>query len=446
MKKITFITLGCKVNQCESSYLMELLRSQGFEFVDFSEKADVYVVHGCAVTSRAAYETRQFLHRARRINPKAFAFVVAGCAAQFEGQELAQRGIVTHVLGNEEKYDIANIFSERLTCDIPCVMLSEPRSFSRIVPLTFHSMLEDRARGYVKIQDGCNAFCSYCIVPYLRGRSRSLSPDDVCREIQVLRVAGFEEIVLTGIHLGDWLYYVSDKPMTLIDLLAEIEHRRIIPPRIRLSSLEPRECTEELVSFLAGKEWFCHHFHIPLQSGDAEILKLMNRHYSTKEYEDVIHNVRRYLPNASIGADVIVGFPGEDDKAWRRTYELVEKLPITYLHVFPFSPRRGTPAAGFPNRVSKEERKYRVSMLRRLSRQKKLAFMENQIGQYMDIIIEKNISLIEGMWQGKSGNYLTVIIRGSLNNIKKGNRVRVRLDELDLDKEVLMGSFESFIP
>ncbi|SFM85312.1 tRNA (N(6)-L-threonylcarbamoyladenosine(37)-C(2))-methylthiotransferase MtaB [Thermodesulforhabdus norvegica] len=444
MKKVAVKTLGCKVNQCESSYLIESLRRSGFEVVDFQEAADIYIVHGCTVTSRAAYETRQFIYRARRTNPRAGAIVLMGCAAHFEGLELARKGLVTHVLGNEEKYEIAEILLGGSTCKEPVVRLSDPRRFSRIVPLSFASMLQDRARAYVKIQDGCDSFCSYCIVPYVRGKSRSLSPEEVCGETEIIREAGFSEIVLTGIHMGSWSWVRDGKPMSLLELLIELEHRGLVRPRVRLSSLEPGECHHRLISYLSTKDWICHHFHVPLQSGDGEILKRMNRHYDPQDYAEVISSIRRHFPHAAIGADVIVGFPGEDEKAWQATYSLIEKLPITYLHVFPYSPRKGTPAARFAGSVEKSIRKARASELRKLGRKKKLSFMEKQKGRYVEVVLEKALSPEEGVWQGTSGNYLTVVTRIPFP-AHKGQLVRVRLEEVDGEREILSAGFVEFI-
>jgi len=431
-------TLGCKVNQCESSYLIELLINAGYSKVGFSEKADIYIVHGCAVTARASYETRQLLNRAHRINPDAMAYVVLGCAAQFEGEKLAQRGLVTHALGNMEKYEIVSFMrNAEALHDVPCIALSDPRKYDRMIPLENRSMLEDRSRAYLKIQDGCNAFCSYCIVPYLRGQSRSLPLQQVLEQMQRLLEQGFREVVLTGIHLGKWGHEFS---LALVDLLRELSRKRVVPPRLRLSSLEPMECTNELLGFLETKEWFCHHFHIPLQSGSDKILKRMNRHYTIEFYNEIVHKVRHMFPNAAIGADVMVGFPGETDEDFKRTCNLIERLPLTYLHVFPFSPRAGTRCYEWSgDQVPRSVRKERARYLRQIARRKKLAFLESQVGKVLEVILERKEQ--STWWRGTSRNYVSTRVQvGKDDEFLKGQQALVKVERIDAHNEIAEGS------
>ncbi len=443
-KKVALATLGCKVNQCESSYIQELLLNDGYNLVKFHEKADIYIVHGCTVTSRAAYETRQLVRRAHRSNPDAKSIVIMGCAAHSDGMELASKKLVTHVLGNKEKYNIVNILDEDATFERPFIGLSDPRKYSSIVPLQHSSMISDRSRAYLKIQDGCDAFCSYCIVPFVRGKSRSLPPKSVSFQLQHLLDASFQEVVLTGIHIGKWGNDLKPK-QNLLSLLKFLETNSSMPPRLRLSSLEPTECDLELIAYLSNKSWFCNHFHIPLQSGDDRVLKRMNRDYNSGIYEDIIWSIRKAFPDAAIGADVIVGFPEETEDEFKNTYNLIKKLPLTYLHVFPYSPRKWTRCYSYNGVPSKLIRKERASLLRSLGNEKKLLFLENHIGKSVEIILEVNLGT--NIWKGTSRNYITVVteLPYSSEGIK-GMRALVKITKVDKKRLQAYAKFLNFIP
>ncbi len=441
-QKIALETLGCKVNQCESSYIVETLKKHGYELGAFSEKVDIYIIHGCAVTARASYETRQLIRRAHKTNPGA-QIVLIGCAAQFEGLELAKQGLVTHVLGNKEKYDIPIFLSIEATTQNPIIAVSNPRNFPTLLPLEHSSMIADRSRAYVKIQDGCNAFCSYCIVPFLRGRSRSLPQEHILHQINHLVKAGFQEVVLTGIHMGKWGEDLNPKK-NVLQLLQYLDERGVLPHRLRLSSLEPTECSPELISFLTTKNWFCQHFHIPLQSGDAGVLKLMNRNYSPDYYADIIMEIRKHFPHAAIGADVIAGFPGETEKNFMHTCNLLKKLPISYLHVFPYSPRPGTKCYNFPGLLPKSARKERAHVLRTIGTEKKLQFLKKQLNKTLEIILEVNVG--SKMWKGTSRNYVTVLTETPYSSPNlKGQRALVKITKIDPRKLLAIGKFTYFI-
>lgn len=403
------------------------------------EPADVCIVHGCAVTSRASYESRQALYQFHRRYPQALSYVLAGCAAQFEGIDLAERRLVTHVLGNVEKLDIGFHLEKAALLERPHIALSDPRSYAGMVlkPIFYEHMMEDRSRAFIKIQDGCDSFCSYCIVPYTRGCRRSLPAEDVALEIRKVVTAGYSEVVLTGIHLGQW---GQDFPtvQTIVDLLKFLEQGKNLPPRLRLSSLEPLECTPELIEYLKDKEWFCHHFHVPLQSGHREVLRLMGRHYDPALYAEVVQNIKASFPDAAIGADVIVGFPGETEEMFLKTYELIESLPLTYLHVFPYSPRRGTPAALLGGRLSRQEIKSRVAQLRKLGSLKKRDFMLSQVGRQLDVILESPLE--NGLWRATSGNYLPVRVMNYHKGMFKGGLAKIRVTEYDGDRNMLVGT------
>jgi threonylcarbamoyladenosine tRNA methylthiotransferase MtaB len=420
-------TLGCKVNQYESSHFLEVLKEAGYRLVSFRTPADIYVVHGCAVTDRATFQTRQLLRRAQRLNPKA-TIVSAGCQAQLEPQRMARERLATHILGNHQKTDLiqwlqveGSLAHPVLATDVPC----KPSTFRSLPVRALHS---GRTRAFLKVQDGCDAHCSYCIVPYLRGNSRSLPQLEVRMQLDRFRTYGYHEVVLTGIHLGQWGKDLTP-PQDLHGLLTSFEGTPM-PHRLRLSSLEPMEWKDDLMKDLSRWKWVCPHFHIPLQSGDAAILKRMCRPYTPHEYADRITEIHRLFPHAALGADVLAGFPGETERQFNNTLKLIHQLPLTYLHAFPFSPRPGTPAASLPGRVPSQELKRRVGTLRDLSNQKKRAFQMALLGQCVEVLAEAEIQ--KGLWQGTSQNYLQVVFPGP-GVFQQGLIVEVKLLELTAD-------------
>lgn len=423
--RVALETLGCKVNQYESSAFLEGFSKEGWQVVPFSQKADLYVVHSCTVTNKAAYQTRQLLRRALRTNPDA-RIAVVGCDAQIHGDRLARERLATHILGTREKFHLLRWLQEPGTLETPCCVLSDARKIEGpLDPLPLTSMLEDRSRAFLKIQDGCDAFCTYCIVPLSRGRSRSLEADEVIRQLERFSHSGFREVVLTGIHLGQW--GVDLRPQTnLARLLMRIDGS-MRPPRMRLSSLESKEVTEDLLKILSALPWICPHFHIPMQSGDGEILAAMGRPYGPDQYAETVLSLRRLFPRAALGADVIVGFPGETERHFARTVQLVETLPLTYLHVFPYSPRPGTPAAAVEGRAVGSTLKQRTRILRNLGRRKKRAFQERFLGSVLEVLVETPVG--PKLWSGTSENYLTVIFEEK-RPIAVGSLVRVRVNRV----------------
>jgi threonylcarbamoyladenosine tRNA methylthiotransferase MtaB len=417
-------TLGCKVNQYESSYFLEILKEAGYRLVSFREPADIYVVHGCAVTARATFQTRQLLRRAQRLNPEAM-IVSAGCQAQLEPDRIAEECLATHILGNNDKFDLVQWLraSGSFSHPLRATRNSHRHDLLRSLPMGFiHS---GRARAFLKVQDGCDAYCSYCVIPHIRGNSRSLPQDEVRKQLDRFVAYGYQEVVLTGIHLGQWGKDLGPE-QDLDALLASLNHGKL-PRRVRLSSLEPMEWSDALMRHIPRWEWVCPHFHIPLQSGDAAILERMRRPYTPRQYTERIMELRRLFPHAALGADVLVGFPGEAEKQFANTFDLIKQLPLTYLHAFPFSPRPGTPAASMPARVPSQELKRRVHALRELSNQKKRAFQMGFLGQWVEVLAETEIE--PGWWQGTSENYLRVIFP-TPSTFQQGLIIRVKLLEL----------------
>ena len=414
-------TLGCKVNQYESSYSLEALKEAGYRPVSFREHADIYIVHSCAVTSKAAFQTRQLLRRAQRLNPEA-RIVVAGCDAQLEPGRFAGERLATHVLGNEEKFDLPRWLEAPGTLAGPCLAVGDSRRFERCKALPTSRMQSGRARAFLKVQDGCNAFCSYCVVPITRGKSRSLPPEEVRAQMDRFLAYGYREVVLTGIHLGQWGREL--KPARDFSQLLKLLSSGGLPARVRLSSLEPVEWTEALLRHLSSAPWVCPHFHIPLQSGDAEILQRMHRPYSPVDYANVVQELHYLFPEAALGADVLVGFPGESEANFNNTLNLIQRLPLSYLHVFPFSPREGTLAARLPGRITGSELKRRAGALQIIGTQKRHAFRARFVGRVVEVLAE--VEEKPGWWRGTTPNYLQVLFE-SRNLTTAGSIARVRI-------------------
>ncbi len=422
MKTVALETLGCKVNQYESSYFLEELKREGYTPVSFSERADLYIVHSCAVTSKAGFQTRQLLRRAQRLSPQA-RIAVVGCDAELEPDRFAEENLATHIFGNAEKLDLAHWLSAPGSFSTPCKAVGETKLSRAFKEAPISRMHSGRARAVLKIQDGCDAFCSYCIVPHTRGRSRSLPPAQVRSQMDRFLESGYNEVVLTGIHLGQWGKDLTP-PQDLAGLLSFLDQGPL-PPRIRLSSLEPLEWSSGLIELLQSKPWICPHFHIPLQSGDEETLKRMRRPYTPKYYTDLIRELRSLFPDAAIGADVLTGLPGETEPQFLNTHQLLSELPIDYLHVFPFSPRSGTPAASWPGRIPGNEMKRRAHMLQELSRKKREALFNRFIGRRVEALAEAEVK--PGIWRGTSTNYLQIRFPAP-SSLKPGSLVKVLID------------------
>jgi threonylcarbamoyladenosine tRNA methylthiotransferase MtaB len=427
MTTFSIKTLGCKVNQFESETLEQALVNQGYRLTGGKEAADLCIINTCTVTQKASMQSRQAIRQAIRANPGA-RILVTGCYAQTEPEAIRSIAGVHDIVGHGDKSRIPEKLSLTVATKnrgageliFPNLRASAPPDF----PL---EQGRSRTRPFLKIQDGCNAFCAYCIVPFARGRSRSLPMESVLKSIRGLKADGIHEIVLTGIHLGH--YGLDLKPRTcLTDLLTAIESADMME-RIRISSIEPGEVSDELIDRVAGSRVFCHHLHIPLQSGDNDVLKRMNRPYRRELFQHLVQRIHDWIPDAAIGADVLVGFPGESDAAFDQTVSLIESLPITYLHVFPFSPRKGTPAYGFADQIPHPIVKARCSALRALGRAKKKSFYRSHIGKEVEILIEGVRDEITGLLKGLTSNYIPVMIEGKdhhRNTLAKARIIRLQ--------------------
>ena len=426
MTRFKISTLGCKVNQSESEAIARQLELCSWLPADPGGASEITIINTCAVTRKASMQSRQAVRQAIRANPNS-QIVVMGCDAQTEPGAFDRINGVDYVIGNADKHRIVEILStgQNSTDGHAVLIHNDLRSSDPLKPSPA-AVSGSRTRPFLKIQDGCDAFCTYCIVPYARGPSRSLPVADVIENVRALSVAGFHEIVLTGIHLGQ--YGCDLIPATrLSELLDRIDRSGLIQ-RVRLSSIEPLELTDELIRQVAGSHRFCRHLHIPLQSGDDAVLKKMKRPYTADMFRDRIVKIRSQMPDAAIGVDTLIGFPGETDAAFQNTYDLIDNLPVTYLHVFPFSARPGTPAARYPNRVAPEVIKARCEKTRRLGKAKQLDFYRNFIGKEIEVLVETTRHAATGLLKGLSSNYIPVLIRAGDDQMN--NLVRVKLTDL----------------
>ncbi|WP_339137181.1 MAG: tRNA (N(6)-L-threonylcarbamoyladenosine(37)-C(2))-methylthiotransferase MtaB [Candidatus Electrothrix sp. GW3-4] len=421
-RKVAVTTLGCKVNQFESASFLSGFREQGCELVSAFEEADILVVNTCAVTARAGQQSRQLIRRLRRSNPAA-RLVVTGCYAQLTGDELpellADSALV--VIGNADKHLLV---STALAEEGGVPPVKDVGVAQEICPLPVRRF-SGRTRAYLRIQDGCNNFCSYCIVPYTRGRCRSLPLADVLAQVEAFVEEGYQELVITGINVGKYGLDLAEGED--IYSLLEILCHRFPTIRIRLSSVEPAEVNDRLLSLMAEFANFMPHLHIPLQSGENGVLARMHRKYTTETFAEVVEQVRTVLPHAAIGCDILAGFPGENEEAAEKSISFLAELPITYLHIFPYSLRPGTEAAKYADQVPGPVKDARVARLRGLDAQKRRAFYQQHCGMEQRVLFE-GLDEQTGLLKGFSENYIPVRCQGRAHVV--GSVMSVRLIEV----------------
>lgn len=385
--------------------MLEDLKKMGFAIVPFDSEADIYIINTCTVTEKTDYQSRQIIRRANRKNPSA-TIIATGCYAQTAPEKLASLPGIKMVVGTAEKGNIPRML-ENITEDGPNIIVSDMTFKEGLSPAPV-SQFPGHTRAFLKIQDGCNSFCSYCIIPYARGRSRSLTEDAVISQIEKFSSCGYREIVLTGIHLG--VYGHDLVPRTdLIKLLRKIEELGSID-RLRISSIEPMDITDEIITHIENSKIMCRHLHIPLQSGDDKILASMKRNYAARQFRNVIEKICNAVPDIAIGMDVMVGFPGEGEREFTNTRDFLNSIPLAYLHVFPYSRRPGTFAAGLPGQVHETIKKERTKDLRTLGREKRMAFNSRFIGEKLSVLIENRKDRGTGLFKGFSDNYIPFLI------------------------------------
>jgi threonylcarbamoyladenosine tRNA methylthiotransferase MtaB len=425
--RVAVYTLGCKVNQFESDCLLDRFKAQGFIAVPFKTKADFYIINTCAVTHEAQRQSAQRVRQTVRNHPEAV-ILAAGCAAQLFPRDYERIPGLDYLAGTFGKLDIPFRipFPEKKSRPelLPC-------SESEHIITPQFPIPDQRTRGLLRIQDGCNAACSYCLVPHARGRSQSLMVEEVRSGVEGLSHQGIRELILTGIHLG--LYGDDLSPRESLVSLLEILLPKYPEINFRLSSLEPQEVTPELIDLFQKFSNLCPHLHIPLQSGNDFLLEKMTRTYTTDFYGRLIRNINRELPYAAIGADLIVGFPGEEDVLFQKTLDFIQALPLSYLHIFPYSPRPGTPAADFPNPVPEKIKKERLKVIRELDRQKRESFMNRCLGRTFSALVLKP-GREKGWITALTENYLTVSVPGEF---PRNQRIPVRLSSLEKDRGLI---------
>ena len=392
MRTAALHNLGCKVNSYETEAMQQLLEEAGYEIVPFHEKADVYIINTCSVTNIADRKSRQMLHRAKKQNPDAVV-VAAGCYVQAAAEELKEDLAVDVIIGNNKKQDLVPILEEYFkdkSDSSHVIEISETHEYER---LSIHK-IADHTRAFLKVQDGCNQFCSYCIIPYTRGRVRSRRPDEVVAEVRELAAAGYQEVVLTGIHLSSYGvdFKEEEKKENLLSLIKQVHEVEGIR-RIRLGSLEPRIITEEFAQALASMPKFCPHFHLSLQSGCDKTLKRMNRHYTTEEYAAGCEILRRYFDNPAITTDVIVGFPGETEEEFEETKAFLERIGFYEMHIFKYSRRAGTRADRMPDQIPEQVKSVRSEILLKLEKQMSKAYRESFLGRNKTVLLEEKMEI-----------------------------------------------------
>ncbi len=403
MSKIAFTTLGCKVNLYDSEAMAELFAEKGYEIADFDEVADIYVINTCTVTNFGDKKSRQMIRRARRRNPDSI-IVATGCYAQVSPETVAGIDGINIVIGTKDRSKVVEIVenyrAEQGVLNAVGDIKGE-KEFERLKV----SKLKDRTRAYIKIQEGCNRYCSYCIIPYARGPVRSRKPEDIMDEVKALARNGFKEVVLTGIHVAS--YGIDLGNITLADII-EMVHEVDGIERIRFSSMEPRAVSDEFIERMSKLQKVCEHYHLSLQSGSDTTLKNMNRKYTSEEYAAACERLRKAFPHVAITTDIIVGFPTETEENFKESYDFAKKVKLSKIHVFPYSPKEGTPAAKMRPQVAPEVKNERSHKMLELSDKLNREFMSAYINKPMEVLFER---LDNGYYEGHTRNYIKVLCK-----------------------------------
>lgn len=423
MPKVAFMTLGCKVNQYETETLAGLFTKAGYEIVDFTEQADVYIINTCSVTNIGEKKSRQIIRRAKRLNEEAI-IVVTGCYAQLAPEQIATIKGVRLIVGTQERQDIVNLVEQAR---------DEKKVITKVKNIMTAKTFEDiplfsapqRTRAFLKIQEGCDNYCSFCIIPYVRGHLRSRSLASIRREVKNLLQRGFQEIVLTGIHLGAYGKDLKPK-LTLFDAVrAVLDFKEV--KRLRLGSLESIEVSDELLHLLKTEARFAKHLHLPLQAGSDKILHLMHRHYDTATFYKLITKIENYIPNIGISTDIIVGFPGETEVLFKESLSFVQKMNFVKVHIFPYSKRDGTPAAKMEGQVLESVKKERMKRMQKVADERATYFKQKFLNTEVSILFEENK---KGIHSGLAENYLRVYTD---DKIEPFTFTKMKLEKLYLD-------------
>lgn len=423
MKTVAFHTLGCKVNHYESEAMMDLFKKAGYRLADFDDQADIYIINSCTVTNEAARKSRQLARKAKRINPEATVALV-GCYTQVSPEEVKDINGVDLVLGIANRGEIVQLIEKTRDGEVPEIEILKRDELTDFEDLNIDEVLET-TRAYLKIEEGCDQFCTYCIIPYARGPVRSRRQESVIKEVKRLVGLGVKEIILTGTHLGAYGSEVSNEEALSILL----EKLLVIPNlgRIRLSSLEVTEVTDRLLDLIVTEEKICPHLHLPLQNGSDKILKLMSRPYDTDKFKETVEKIRERADEIALTTDVIVGFPGETEEYFLESYHFIEEISFSRLHVFPFSARDGTPAARMKAQIPGDIKKIYSQKMRKLNKRLMSEYQSRFIGQIRDVVIEEKRDSETGLLTGMTDNYLRVLIDD--NDSYQGKLVKVKLQK-----------------
>lgn len=422
--KVAFSTLGCRVNHYESEAMAEKFIREGYEVAEFTEVADVYVINTCTVTNMGDKKSRQIISRARRLNPDAIIAVV-GCYSQIAPKEVSAIDGVDVVLGTRNKGDVVYYVNKARDEQAAQIYVESVLRNKKFEALNIEEY-QDKTRAFLKIQDGCNRFCTYCIIPYSRGSVCSKEPRQVLDEINKLSEHGFKEIILSGIHTASYGLDL-DGEITLVDLLEEIEKLDGIE-RVRIGSIEPAFFTPEVIEKIKNMKKLCPQFHLSLQSGCNATLKRMNRRYTAEEYERIVNILRENIKDVSITTDVIVGFPGETEEEFNETYEFLKRIKLTKTHVFKYSPREGTKAATMSNQLDGTVKDKRSKALIELNNKNEGDFTKSIVGRVMDVLIEQPVKGKDDVYEGYTRNYVKVEVKSIEENLK-GQIVNCKIEE-----------------
>ncbi len=431
--KVAFTTLGCRVNQYETEAMTEKFKREGYEVTPFEEYADVYVINTCTVTNIGDKKSRQMVSRARRKNEDAVIAVV-GCYSQIAPEEVSKIEGVDVVLGTRNKGDIVYWVNRAREERQKVIEVSDVLKNDVFENLNINEY-QDRTRAFLKIQDGCNRFCSYCLIPFARGAVCSKEPEKVINEVKELAAHGFKEIILSGIHIAS--YGVDLKgDYNLLKILEEIDKVEGIE-RIRIGSIDPQFFTEGVIDKLSSLKKLCPHFHLSLQSGSDETLKRMNRRYTTKEYKNIVEGLRRSIKDVSITTDIIVGFPGESEEEFNSTYEFLKDIKLSKMHIFKYSPRKGTKAAGMAEQINGKVKDERSNVLIELDRELENEFMSKFIGRTMKVLYEQKQNGSDCLYEGYTPNYIKVVSK--INSNVEEKIINTKLTEVK--NGVIVGEF-----
>jgi len=433
LNKVAFYTLGCKVNQYETEAMMEAFENAGYEIVDYDGYSDIYIINTCTVTNIGDRKSRQIIRRALDHNPEAFIAVV-GCYSQIAPQEILDIPGVKLVVGTNERSRIVELVEEAQNMDKKISVVGDIMEIKEFEEMSIKNY-KSRSRAFIKIQEGCEQYCAYCIIPYARGRVRSRRPESIVEEVKVLAENGYKEVVLTGIHVGSYGKDLGN--VGLIDIIKMVHEVDGIQ-RLRLSSVEPRTFDDAFLSSLPKLSKLCRHFHLSLQSGCDETLKRMNRKYTTQEYREVVSKLRQIYPDVGITTDIIVGFPGETDEEFQKTLEFVEEMAFSSMHIFKFSPRKGTPAAKFKGQIDPKVKDERSKIISKIAEKNHIKFMNSLKGKSLEVLYEEEVDEKSNFYEGLTDNYIRVIAEAAYDI--KGRIISTRLE--DIKEDFMIGNLE----